>query len=134
MKAYEILANHRLKRTSCREGIIDVFLSTKMALSENDICERLAGHYDRTTFYRSFKTLVEKNILHKIIIDNKNVRYALNDIHNHKIKHVHFYCNQCNMVECLEAVNFEPPKLPNGYSIIDSDLIIKGICNKCKTD
>ncbi|NLF42620.1 MAG: hypothetical protein GX587_07990 [Bacteroidales bacterium] len=57
MKALEILNNHNLKRTSCREGIIEVVMEAKQALSENEIRERLIGNYDRTTFYRSFKTL-----------------------------------------------------------------------------
>ena len=62
MKPIEILNKHNLKRTSCREGIIQVIINANSALSENEIRERLEGTYDRTTFYRSFKTLEEYNI------------------------------------------------------------------------
>lgn len=77
MKPIEVLTNHNLKRTSCREGIIDVIMSKGNALSENEIRELLAGNYDRTTFYRSFKTLEEHKIIHKIVVDNQLVKYAL---------------------------------------------------------
>jgi Fur family ferric uptake transcriptional regulator len=78
-KYAEILNNHNLKRTSCREGIIEVIMTAKQALSENEIRERLVGIYDRTTFYRSFKTLEEHNIIHKIVLDNQLVKYALDN-------------------------------------------------------
>ena len=37
MEPLEILSSHNLKRTSCREGIIKVIMSTEEALSENEI-------------------------------------------------------------------------------------------------
>ena len=80
MKAVDILNHHNLKRTSCREGIIEVVMAAKQALSENEIRERLAGNYDRTTFYRSFKTLEEHKIIHKIVVDNQLVKYALDNM------------------------------------------------------
>ena len=77
MSPIDILNRHNLKRTSCREGIIEVIMTANEALSENEIRERLSGNYDRTTFYRSFKTLEEYKIIHKIVVDNQLVKYAL---------------------------------------------------------
>ncbi len=73
MKALDVLYSHNLKRTSCREGIIEVLMAANEALSEIEIREQLAGNYDRTTFYRSFKTLEENKILHRIVVDNLGV-------------------------------------------------------------
>ena len=73
MEPIDILNNHNLKRTSCREGILEVVMAANQALSENEIKEQLAGNYDRTTFYRSFKTLEEHRIIHKIVeVEYKN--------------------------------------------------------------
>ncbi len=132
MKAVEILNNHKIKRTSCREGIIEVVMTAKHALSENEIRERLSGNYDRTTFYRSFKTLEECKIIHKIVIDNQLVKYALDNTVTHKNEHAHFFCTKCNTVQCLDNVTVQKYKLPDGYSDFETDVLIKGICVNCK--
>lgn len=132
MNPKEILNSHNLKRTSCREGIIEVIMSSDKALSENEIRDRLFGNYDRTTFYRSFKTLVESSIVHKIVVDNNLVKYALDNQVTHKNEHAHFYCNECNSVVCLESVAIEKPALPEGFSSSEIDFVIKGTCKFCK--
>jgi Fur family transcriptional regulator, ferric uptake regulator len=132
MKPHEILIKHNLKRTSCREGIIEVIISAKSALSENEIRGQLAGNYDRTTFYRSFKTLEENKIIHKIVVDNQLVKYALDNSITMKNEHAHFYCQKCNSVQCLDAVPIEKPFLPKGYTCAQMEMIIKGICNLCE--
>lgn len=134
MQAVEILNNHNLKRTSCREGILDIVMETNKALSENEIRERLAGNYDRTTFYRSFKTLVEYKILHKIVVDNHLVKYALDNKVSQKDNHAHFYCNECQTVKCMDAIPVKPYRLPDGYSDEETEVIIKGTCAVCKNN
>ena len=132
MKPVEILISHNLKRTSCREGIIEVIIASDQALSENEIRERLAGNYDRTTFYRSFKTLEEHKIVHKIVIDNQLVKYSLDDTVTQKNKHVHFFCNECHTVKCMDTVPVQKYRLPDGYINNETEVLIKGICAICK--
>ena len=132
MKAVEILNDHKLKRTSCREGILDVVMDADQALSENEIRERLAGTYDRTTFYRSFKTLEEHKIIHKIVVDNQLVKYALDNHVTHKHEHAHFFCNSCQTVKCMDDVPVSTYQLPDGYSNEETEVIIKGTCAFCK--
>jgi Fur family ferric uptake transcriptional regulator len=132
MKAVDILNTHNLKRTSCREGIIEVVMEAGQALSENEIRKRLAGNYDRTTFYRSFKTLEERNIIHKIVVDNQLVKYALDNSITRKQEHAHFYCSACDTVKCLEEIPVKQYQLPDGYSNNETEVIIKGMCPICK--
>lgn len=132
MRPVEILVEHNLKRTSCREGIIEVIMLAKQALSENEIRERLIGNYDRTTFYRSFKTLEEHKIIHKIIVDNQLIKYALDNRITNKDEHAHFYCNECDTVQCMNDVPVKKYQLPNGYSDVETDVLIKGTCANCK--
>ncbi len=132
MKPLDILNDRNLKRTSCREGIIEVVMTANQALSENEIREKLAGNYDRTTFYRSFKTLEEHKILHKIVVDNQLVKYALDNTVTHKDKHAHFYCNECNQVKCMDNVPVQKYQLPDGFFDIETEVLIKGICSNCK--
>ena len=131
MKAREILNKHNLVRTSCRQSIIDTIVNTGHAISEDEIKSKVEATYDRTTFYRSFKTLIENNIIHKIVVDNQLVKYALSENNSDSKKHIHFYCNKCEIVECLPDVEIETPTLPNGYHHEETELIIKGLCNNC---
>lgn len=131
MDTVEILNSHNLKRTSCREGIIEVVLTANQALSENEIRERLSGNYDRTTFYRSFKTLEERNILHKIVVNNQLIKYALDNTVTHKNAHVHFYCNECHTVKCMDNIPVKKYQLPEGYSDMETEVLIKGTCANC---
>lgn len=66
-----------MKRTACREGILSVMLEFGQALFENEIRDELSGNFDRTIFYRLFKTLLEKHVIHKVVVDNQVVKYAL---------------------------------------------------------
>ena len=132
MKPVEILYHRNLKRTSCREGIIEVVMNAGEALSENEIRERLRGNYDRTTFYRSFKTLEEHAILHKIVVDNQLVKYALDTTVTHLDAHAHFYCQQCQTVRCMENIPVARYQLPDGYQDVATEVLIKGTCATCK--
>lgn len=107
-------------------------MSSKTALSENEIRDRLAGNYDRTTFYRSFKTLEENKIIHKIVVDNQVIKYALDNSITHKKDHAHFYCHVCKTVKCLDSVEIEKPSLPSGFSSSEVEFVIKGTCNFCQ--
>jgi len=132
MEAIDILKEHKLKRTSCREGILEVALASSQALSENEIRERLPVNYDRTTFYRSFKTLVEHKILHKIVVGNHIVKYALDRRMTEESLHAHFYCNECQTVRCMDDVPVQKYSLPEGYADVETEVLIKGTCAHCK--
>lgn len=132
MTANDLLNNHSLKRTSCREGIIEIMQNSRTALSETEIRENLTGNYDRTTFYRSFKTLEEHKIIHKIVIDNQIIKYAINKPSCQNKKHLHFYCNKCHTVQCIDAISSLDVKMPDDYVTEEIDVLIKGICATCK--
>lgn len=134
MKPIDILNKHNLRRSRCREGIIEVMMLSKVALSENEIRERLSVNYDRTTFYRSFKTLEEKKIIHKIIVDIQFVKYAIGDSVTPEKRHVHFYCNECQTLRCLESIPVQDINLPDGYIEFETEVLIKGTCAICKNE
>jgi Fur family ferric uptake transcriptional regulator len=134
MEPVELLNHYNLKRTSCREGIINVIMTANNALSENEIREKLEGNYDRTTFYRSFKTLEEHRIIRKIVVDNQLVKYELDNSVTSKREHAHFYCNSCKKVQCMDSVIIPDTKLPEGYELTEIELILKGLCSTCSVE
>jgi|SRR5690554_2155068 len=134
MKPEEILHKHNLKRTGCREGILSVLKNAGEPLSENEIRDNLPVSFDRTTFYRSFKTLLDSNILHKIVIDNQFTKYALGSLSRSPVNHAHFYCTMCNLVKCLEPAEQDMTVIPEGYTVLETEIIFKGLCAHCNYD
>jgi Fur family transcriptional regulator, ferric uptake regulator len=135
MDAIEILRNHHLKKTAQRVAIIDSLLRGKVPMSESEVKDNMGDLYERTTFYRSMQTLTEAGIIHKIVPDNLTVKYALNpcdELHRHEVDHVHFFCQLCQSVICLEQVKTKGYPLPEGYLETEKEVIIKGICKKCR--
>ena len=134
MNAEQILKNHKLKNTGCRKFIINELLVNKTALSENEIKQSLPDLFDRVTFYRSLKTLEESNIIHRIVLHDASIKYALNkDVLPH-INHAHFHCVECNDVVCLETPLNVPSNLANGFSIESAQVLLEGVCAECKHD
>jgi Fur family ferric uptake transcriptional regulator len=127
-----ILHEHNLVRTSSREGIIRAILDAGRPLSEQEIRDKVTGNYDRSTYYRSFKTLEEKHIIHSIVIDHKTALYALDPIIAGNTNHAHFYCEKCNRLRCLEDHIVKNPDLPDGFKANTTEMIIKGFCADCR--
>ena len=128
----ELLRRSELKRTSCREGILSVIIDSGEALSENEIRDRLGSTYDRTTFYRSFRTLEEHGLLHRIIIPDQPVKYAVDKHHDHSGQgHAHHFCRSCHSVRCLESVRFQTDHIPASFTVEQADVVIKGVCKTC---
>lgn len=130
----EILQKHNLVRTICRQSIIGAILDAGTAVSEEEIKGKVEGSYDRTTFYRTFKTLIENGIIHKIVVDNHLVKYALSEPEKEDAEHIHFYCNDCGQVKCIEGEHVPQVVLPVGFKPVQTDLIVKGLCDKCSHD
>jgi len=136
VNAEQILKAHGLKNTGCRKHIVNELLTKGTALSEHEIKEVLPDLFDRVTFYRSLKTLEEKAIIHRVILQDASIKYALNDklllAESHPESHPHFHCTQCDNVTCLEAdTTTNAPHLPPGYKVKETQVLYEGVCPKC---
>ena len=127
----EILHENDLVRTSCRELIIQAIVESPTPLSEEEIKSTVSGNFDRTTFYRTFKTLLTKEVIHKIVIDNTLVKYAITEKQDQNKQHAHFYCLGCNNVFCIPEVQYTYTGLPDNYKPEQAELLIKGYCTNC---
>lgn len=131
MSAEEILKRHKLKNTGCRKFIISELLKNRTALSEQEIKITLPDLFDRVTFYRSLKTLEEKNILHRVVLHDATVKYALNNSSLNIHDHAHFHCTHCDGVICVEDKIDKAVHLPSGYSVHSAQVLLEGVCSNC---
>ncbi len=132
----QLLKEHRLKSTSSRAAILSLFLQNDRALSYSDIERKIAESYDRVTVYRTLKTFLDRGVIHKVLDDGGALKYALCDIgcvgDTHHHEHVHFKCNSCGETNCLEQVGIPTIQLPAGYAATEFNLLIQGVCDKCR--
>ncbi len=131
MDASKILKESNLKCTDCRSGILDALIQSDIALSEQEIKAAQGENHDRTTFYRSFKTLLEHGVLHKITIDSEAKYILTQDKEDKPEDHYHFYCLHCGKVFCMHSVPQKTLNLPEGFIAEHTDLIVKGQCAEC---
>ena len=121
------------RTTEARTEILNILNATDEALSHADIEMKLNGLCNRVTIYRNLNKLVEEGFLHKVINLDGVLMYAkcqqCDEVHVHN--HVHFSCEICKTVNCLEEV--EPTfKLPKGYKLSEANFTILGVCPYCQ--
>ncbi len=132
----EILRSHQLRRTNCRIDVLRLFQSSKAALTLSDLEKNVQGH-DRATLYRTLTSFIASGLLHKIPNETGMATYGLcpsscgPDAHQHN--HIHFQCNACRRMECIDQQIVQQVQLPQGYESQQAHLIIDGLCPNCST-
>jgi Fur family ferric uptake transcriptional regulator len=120
------------RNTPAKKEIHDLLFSSSVALSPIEIQKQLDGLCDRVTIYRVLERLLSEGTIHKIVNVDGVVKYAgchsCAVKHNHN--HIHFSCQKCKSVTCLE--NVEPIfKLPKNYTVSEMNFTLSGLCPKC---
>lgn len=131
----KILKSHQLRITDCRLEIIQEFLDKNIALSHADLEEMLKDNFDRVTIYRTLKTFLDKDLIHKVLDDGGATKYALcahgENEHDHSHEHVHFKCEVCGETTCLDDIDLPEVYLPKGFEKKEMSLLVQGVCDKC---
>jgi Fur family transcriptional regulator, ferric uptake regulator len=128
MKPVEILENCGLSKTKSRMDILLVFLTHPVALSEKEIQMELKSKYDRATIYRTLNTFSESGIIHLVINEGGQSKYLLR---KQPEDHLHFKCNVCDTIVCMTDIALPEYHLPEGFTKMETNFLIKGICKKC---
>lgn len=135
IEAKKILNRHDIRLTNCRSSVIQAFLLAKQAISQPDL-EKQHQQFDRVTLYRTLHTFLNKGIIHQIFDETGVTKYALcsHDCaqHQHYDNHIHFKCTQCESLICFDDVAIPNFNVPKGYQIQDMNLLVRGVCNKCR--
>jgi Fur family ferric uptake transcriptional regulator len=125
------------RSTHARRFIVELLERRNTALSHSEVQALCEGVCNRVTIYRILDRLVSEGLAHRIIDPQGIVRYALcracahgypHKAHNH----VHFSCEKCHTVTCLEKV--EPTyTLPPHYKVHESNFTLSGLCAACNS-
>ncbi len=130
--AEEILHKRDLKSTACRKFILSGLLESSNAMSETELKGEFPELFDRVTFYRTLKTLEEYEIIHRIVLNDNSVKYALNKYHREDSNlHSHFHCEVCDEVMCLVGKTKFEVELPKDYIKHEVYVVVEGLCADC---
>jgi Fur family transcriptional regulator, ferric uptake regulator len=135
MQAQEILHKRQLAKTPCRSEMLRVLLSTGIALTEDEIRDSLLVDFDRATIYRTLRTFLDMNIIHRVMVSPSEVKYAISDPGMEltgKPGHAHFRCETCTRVFCLGALPVDETRVPEGFEVKEVEIVLNGICDQCK--
>ena len=123
------------RKTTAKIAIKEIVEASDVALSHAEIRDKLDGLCDRVTIYRVLDRLTDEGLVHKVVNVDGVVKYANcnsceegHEHHHHN--HVHFNCERCHSVMCLDHV--EPRfELPEGYVTNEVNFTISGLCPDC---
>ena len=128
------LINKNINPTAMRLLVLDFLLNQNAAISLSDIEKGLLPA-DRITIYRTIKTFEEKGLVHLINDGTGLPKYAMCldecDANEHHDLHVHFYCVNCKETFCLPNSKIPDISLPNKFSSLEMNLVVKGVCDQC---
>lgn len=120
------------RNTVAKTKITELINHSDIALSSNEILQNLDALCDRVTVYRVLDRLIEEGNIHKIVNVDGTVKFAkchnCSDVHHHH--HLHFSCEKCKSVTCLEDV-IPAFSLPKNYKINEMHFIVSGTCPDC---
>ncbi len=136
MKELEVrLLEKNINPTAMRLIVLNYLLKQVNAVSLTDM-EMELEKTDRVTLYRSIKTFEEHGLVHRIDDGTGVTKFALCQqtctAEGHHDLHVHFYCTNCGETHCLPKTQIPEVKLPAGYEMQETTLLVKGICAACK--
>ncbi len=122
------------RNTTAKTAILEIIKNSEVALSHVEIQKLNQELCDRVTIYRILDRLVAEDVIHKIATPDGTIKYASchhnHDTHQHTHNHVHFSCEKCKLVTCLE--NVVPSfNVPDNYLIKEVNFTLTGLCPNC---
>jgi Fur family ferric uptake transcriptional regulator len=119
------------RTTPARIRVLRLLRAAPAALTHNEIEAALGAlTIDRVTLYRVLDWLVESGLAHKNTDAHRVYRFSAAAAGEHQT-HMHFRCEDCGGVFCLDAAPPATPSLPAGFSLSRMDFDLRGRCAGC---
>jgi Fur family ferric uptake transcriptional regulator len=130
----QLLEEHDIKPTANRIMVVEALASSMLPQSLAEL-ERRIQTIDKSNIFRALTLFREQHLVHTIEGGNDGTRYELCHSHSHDHdddQHPHFYCEQCHETYCLDYTEVPEVRLPEGFTMSSSNMMIKGVCPHCQ--
>ena len=119
------------RATPARIRVLQLLRSAPTALTHNEIEAALGlPAIDRVTLYRVLDWLVDSGLAHKNSDAHRVFRFSAAAAGEHTT-HIHFRCEHCCRIFCLDAAPPVAPLLPAGFELSRLDFDLRGRCATC---
>ena len=124
----KFLRESGIRPTSTRVLIWEKLNEVPFAFSLTDI-ENLIPDIDRSTIFRTLVVFEEHHLLHSIDDGSGAQKYCV--AMSEEEQHVHITCNICHHTYCCKSLLVPIVEVPEGFQVIETSYVIKGICGEC---
>ena len=129
--AAELIRRAGARATPARIRVLQLLRAAPTALTHGEIEQALGEQaLDRVTLYRVLDWLVASGLAYKNPDACRVYRFSAASAGEHTT-HVHFRCERCGGVFCLDAAPPAAPCLPDGFLLSHMDLDLRGCCARC---
>jgi len=129
--AAEQIRSTGARATPARIRVLHLLRSAPAALTHGEIELALGGvAIDRVTLYRVLDWLAASGLAHKNADAGRIYRFSSAAAGEHQT-HIHFRCEDCGGVFCLDAAPPPAPSLPTGFFLSRMDFDLRGRCAGC---
>lgn len=134
MEMQDLLKKYNIKVTKGRLNILNILLKENHAVSVDYIYEKCLQEnqaVDLSTVYRTMEIFENNHIVDKISLGDGKYNYKIKkEVHKHTLE-----CSLCHKeveIECPMVQIEELIKNRTGFTLMEHNLSIKGICEECK--
>ena len=134
LKCKDLLKKRSLAITKNRLKVLSYFLKSNKPISLKAVNFEFKN-LDRVTLFRILSKFEKNQLIHSIILDNGRKLFALcknecNNSSTHNHNHVHFICEKCDDVTCLDIDKFPSLNVPN-FIFNEISINASGVCSNC---
>jgi Fur family transcriptional regulator, peroxide stress response regulator len=127
----ESLESSGLRCTTQRYAVMSFLMDHKGHPTAAEIFEavnRVDPRSSRATTYNNLRDLVKAGLVSEVAVEGRAARFDAKDIRHH-----HFICDRCGVVEDMDWYNVPRPASRSlGKRVVrECQLIFRGLCTKC---
>lgn len=132
-KISELLEAHDIKPTPNRLLVLEALFESESPVSLIELEDRI-DTMGRPSISRVLSLFSTSGIIHSMEDGKGITKYEIckTPHSNHENDmHVHFYCEKCERVYCLEDTKLPQINVPEGFKVKGLNYMLKGICPEC---
>ncbi|MGN0062497.1 MAG: Fur family transcriptional regulator [Alloprevotella sp.] len=105
------------------------------AFTLNDMVDLLVT-IDKSTVFRTLTLFSEAKLLHLVDDGMGCQKYCVCHCHDTEVHHghVHLTCVVCRKTWCLDELEIPHVDIPDDFTPLEREYVVKGICAKCKRE
>lgn len=117
------------RQTMPRIMTLETLMSAGCAITHTDAHKKLPT-LDRVSLYRALDWLADHKLAHRLT-GADGVRRFGPSVPEKNHLHPHFHCTHCKQTTCMEGAKKVPLRIPDGYQLTSTEILVQGLCKKC---